>query len=133
MFSIDQNYLSLADFLRQNKDLLDIHSEVSQIDGAISCANNSKTSIAFCGKSDSYFDYLLKLITNNSIEWDNILWSAPFKLMHGQSYSIKYLANGEVKETGSLFNIPKSQCEFIEITANIPLLRDMDFHLLDPK
>ena len=130
MFSIDQNYLSLADFLRQNKDLLDIHSEVSQIDGAISCANNSKTSIAFCGKSDSYFDYLLKLITNNSIEWDNILWSTPFKLVHGQSYSIKYLANGEVKDAGSLFNISKSQCEFIEITANIPLLRDMDLLFL---
>lgn len=130
MFSIDPNYLSLADFLRQNKDLLDIHSEVAQIDGAISCVNNSKTSIVFCGKSDSYFDYLLKLITNNSIEWDNILWSTPFKLVHGQTYSIKYLANGEVKDAGSLFDVPKPQCEFIEITANIPLLRDMDLLFL---
>lgn len=130
MYKIDTNYLSLADFLREHKDLLDIQSEIFQIDGAISCANSSKISVAVCGKSDSYFDYLLKLVTNNSIEWSDILWSTPFKLIYGQSYSIKYLANGEVKDVGSLFDILKSPCEFIEMTANISLLRDMDLLFL---
>ena len=126
MYAIDQNYLNLADFLRQNKDLLDIQSEVSQIDGAISCANNPKISVAVCGKSDSYFDYLLKVLTDNRIAWDDILWSTPFKLVYGRDYSIKYLTNGEVKEVGNLYNIPGAQCEFIEISADVSMLRDMD-------
>lgn len=130
MYKIDTNYLNLADFLGQHKDLLDIQSEISQIDGAISCANSSKISVAVCGKSDSCFDYLLKLITNNSIEWGDILWSTPFKLVYGQSYSIKYLTNGEIKDVGSLLDIPKSPCEFIEMTVNISLLRDMDLLFL---
>lgn len=119
---IDQGFLSLADFLRQNKDVLGIQSEVSQIDGAISCANSSKVDIAVCGKSDSYFDYLLTILTDNSIEWDDILWSIPFKLIYGQTYSIKYLADGKVNEIGDLHYIPKNQCEFIEISVNISLL-----------
>lgn len=126
MYAINQHFLNLADFLRQNKDLLDIQSEISQIDGAISCANNAKVSVAICGKSDSYFDYLLKVITNNGMEWDNILWSTPYKLVYGREYSIKYLANGEVREVGNLNNIPKDQCEFIEISVNASLLRNMD-------
>ena len=130
MYKIDTDYLNLADFLRQHKDLLNIQSELSQIDGAISCANNSKMSVAFCGKSDSYFDYLLKLITNNSIECGDILWSTPFKLIYGQSYSVKYLANGEVRDARSLLDIPKTSCEFIEMTANISLLRDIDLLFL---
>lgn len=130
MYKIDTDYLNLADFLRQHKDLLNIQSEISQIDGAISCANSNKMSVAVCGKSDSYFDYLLKLITNNSIECGDILWSTPFKLVYGQSYSVKYLANDEVKDAGSLFDIPKSSCEFIEMTANISLLRDIDLLFL---
>lgn len=130
MYKIDTDYLNLADFLRQHKDLLDIQPEVDQIDGAISCANSSKISVAVCGKSDSYLDYLLKLITNNSIEWSDILWSTPFKLTYGESNSIKYLANSEVKDVKSLLDIPKSSCEFIEMTANISLLRDMDLLFL---
>ncbi len=126
MYTIDQDYLKLSDYLRQNKDLLNIQSEISQIEGAISCANSNKISIAICGKSDSYFDYLLQVVANNSIEWNDVLWTTPFKLVYGQAYSIKYLTNGEVKEVGNLYNIPKQQCEFIEIAVNTPLVRNTD-------
>ncbi len=126
MYTIDQDYLKLSDYLRQNKDLLNIESEISQIDGAISCAKSNKISVAVCGKSDSYFDYLLQVVANNSIEWNDVLWTTPFKLVYGQAYSIKYLTNGEVKEVGDLYNIPKQQCEFIEIAVNTPLLRNTD-------
>lgn len=130
MYAIDQHYLDLADFLRQNKDRLGIQSEVSQIDGAIRCAESEIISIAICGKSDSYFDYLFKLITDNAIEWHDILWSVPFRLVYAHEFSVKYLSGGEVKETASLFNIEKDQCDFIEISANIPLLCDKDLLFL---
>ena len=130
MYTIDQHYLNLADFLRQNKDRLGIQSEVSQIDGAISCAESEKISVAICGKSDSYYDYLFKLITDNAIEWHDILWSVPFKLVYAHEFSVKYLSGCEVKETASLFNIDKDQCDFIEISANIPLLCDKELLFL---
>lgn len=126
MYMIDQNYLKLSDYLRQNKDLLNIQSEISQIDGAISCAKSNKISVAFCGKPDSYFDYLLKIVTNNGIEWNDVLWTIPFKLVYGQDCSIKYLTNGEVKEVDNLYNIPEQQCEFIEIAVNTSLLCDTE-------
>ena len=131
MYSIDRNYLNLAEFLRQNKDLLGIQSEKSQIDGAISCAESDRVCVAICGKSDSYFDYLFKLITDSTMEWNDILQTVPFKLVYGQEQSVRYLANDEVKETRNLYNISKSECEFIEISANISMLREMDLLFLN--
>ena len=130
MYMINQNFLKLADYLRQNQKLLAIQSEVSQIDGAVSCVRNEKITVAICGKSDSCFDYLFRLITDDRIEWNDLLRSVPFKLVYAHDFSLKYLTGGEIKETGNLLNISKDPCEFIEISANIPLLCDKDILFL---
>lgn len=126
MYAMDQNFLNLADYLRKNQELLGVQPELAQIDGTISCAGNPKLTVAICGKSNSYFDYLLKLILPDPFPWNDELYSVPFKLVYGEMYSVKYLADGQVKETVSVENIPLSKCEFIEISVNSPLLADKE-------
>ena len=126
MHANERVYIDIAEFLRKNEELLGVQSEVSQIYGAISCKNNNKTSIAICGKTDSYYDYLLRLITDDNFNWNDILYSLPFKLEYGQAFSIKCLIDGQVESVQDLNAIPKEKCEFVEITTNIPFLKNYE-------